>query len=394
MARIVITGLGIVSALGADRESFWNGLTCGESCFSPIDRFPTEPYGARWAASIREFTPFQTPKAKQPWTNDRASQFALLAARQALADAAIEIDETNRDAIGVVLGSTLACLDFVRALDRQSANPKGIDPLLFPDSAPSAPSCRISLQLGPQCFNSILSNGASSGLDAIGYASLAIQLGRAKIVLAGGVEELTRETFIYYAAMGDLADGAACRPFGRDRSGALLGEGCAILVLEEFEHARARHAPILAEVAGYGTSCWPGDGSRTARPSAEGTRAAIDSALDAASLSPKEVECIFAHANGSIAGDAVESKAIDSIYGASDAGASDAPPVVAIKSVLGEMTSASGAMAAAACALALNRAAHRLAGQTLPRPLKNGLVNTLSTTPGCGTSSSLVLRAV
>jgi 3-oxoacyl-(acyl-carrier-protein) synthase len=233
MARIVITGLGVVSSVGCNPQDFWNALNRGSSCFSDIEGFSTEPYGPHRAATVREFIPFQPPKAKQPWTRDRAIQFALVAARQALADAGITVEEANRSQIGVVLGSTHACLDLLRELDGQSANPKGIDPMLFPDSAPSAPSCRISLQLGPASFNFILSNGASSGLDALHYGALAIQLGRASIVLAGGVEELTRETFIYYAAMGDLAGKGPCLPFGRRRTGTLLGEGSAVLVLEE-----------------------------------------------------------------------------------------------------------------------------------------------------------------
>jgi 3-oxoacyl-[acyl-carrier-protein] synthase II len=404
MARIVITGLGIVSPVGNNTQDFWNAFNLGSSCFSEIDGFSTDPYGAHRAATVREFTPLQPPKSKQPWTRDRAIQFALVAARQALADAEIKVEEANQSQIGVVLGSTLACLDLIRELDTYSANPKGIDPLLFPDSAPSAPSCRMSIQLGPSGFNFILSNGASSGLDAIHYGALAIQLGRANIVLAGGVEELTRETFIYYAAMGDLAGKAPCLPFGRHRAGSLLGEGSAILVLEELEHARSRNAPILAEIAGYGTCSWSDGESADARPCAAGEQAAMQGALDEADLEPAELGCIFANANGSVCGDATEVQAITSLYGASPP-----PATVALKSLVGELNSASGALQAGACALALKHkvvppvvvpdevdplCALSRRAEPVSQAFESGLINAFSRTPGCSTSSSLVLRAV
>lgn len=405
MARIVITGLGIVSALGCEEEDFWGALNRGESRFSNIGGFSTEPYGIHRAATIREFTPFQPAKAKQPWTRDRAIQFALVAARKALANAGITVEDATRSQIGVVMGSTLACQDLLRELDSQSGNPKGIDPLLFPDSAPSAPSCRTSIHLGIDGFNFILSNGVSSGLDALHYGSLAIELGRSNIVLAGGVEELTRDTFVYYAAMGGLAGEKECLPFSPHRNGMLLGEGSAVLVLEELEHAQARKASILAEISGYGTCNWPQDESMDARPSAEGEHAAMCAALDDAGLNPEELGCIFASANGSLAGDATEAQAIASLY----SGPATAPTVV-IKSLLGEMNSASGAVQAAACALALKHGyvPHALssdevdplctlptsARQPPPQGLQSGLINAFSTTPGCSTASSLLLRAI
>ena len=407
MLRVAITSIGIVSPLGLELEKFWLAVGGGESEFSAIERFSTAPYGVYRAAGIGEFVPFQPPKAKQPWTNTRATQFALMAARKAIDNSGIVFDETVRHETGVALGSTIACQDLVRELDVQgiAGNPKTIDPLLFPDASPSAPSCRISLQLGVDCFNTIVSNGACSGLDAIRHGALAIQLGRARMALAGGVEELTRETFVYYAAMGDLAGGedSLCRPFDKRRSGALLGEGAVVLLLEEYEHARARNARIIAEICGYGACYWPPAGAKGAS-SGDGPHFAMRQALADAGIDRGDVDVIFANASGSVAGDAREYSALAELYGEAEM-----PPITAVKSSLGELNSASGAVQAAICALSLRDGlvpptlhyqeqdpacpVPSLVKRPVKRRLEVGLVNAFSTTPGSGACSSLVLRA-
>lgn len=360
MQKVVITGIGVMSALGNCRECFWNSLLNGPAPFRKVTRFETAPLSELYAAEVMDFEPAVPVNPKHVWTGARSIQFAIATARQALADAGIVVDDANRSDIGVVFGSTQSCLDLAVKLDVDGIlrGPRTVSPLLFPHVNPSAPSCRVSLQLGLQAFNTILSNGPTSGLDAIHYAANAIREGHASVVLAGGLEELTRMTFLYHQSMERLAS----HPFGAE--GIILGEGCAVLVLEEECHARSRGANILAEVSGYGSY-------------SDAPEFAMLTALDAAGLRPEEVDVVFASANGDARGDRVEADALQrTIPGA---------PVATPKSRLGETHSAAGALHAAACVLAMNRG--------VPGAIRAALINCFSTSRSTQIGSSLVLKA-
>jgi 3-oxoacyl-(acyl-carrier-protein) synthase len=385
MGQIVITGIGIVSALGTSRQRFWKGWLRGASPFREVTRFDSAPLARLYAAEVVEFEPPVPVKAKQPWTANRSTQFAVAAAREALEDAGLEPNGSNRSDIGVVLGSGLTCLDLEIKLDQDAVQrgPRTVDPMLFADGSPSAPSCRVSLQLGLNAFNAVLANGPTSGLDAIAYAAGVIREGLAPVVLAGGVEELTRATFLFHESMERLAqEPVSCPPFSG--KGVLLGEGCAVLVLEDEEYARRRGAPILAKVAGYGTCFWPEDPASD--QAWQAPAAAIRNALDSADVLPNEIDCVFASANGDPDGDRREARALRQV--------APAAPVSPVKAAQGEAHSAAGALQTAACVLAMKeQAVPGLLGRPKAGPVRVGLINSFSTSTSTQASSSLVLKA-
>lgn len=370
MSKVVITGIGLVSAFGNCRECFWTGMSRDAAPFHAITRFAIDPMDQLYAAEVSNFDTPIPVKQTQLWTSTRSIQFAVGAVERALEDAGIVLDDSNRSEIGVVFGSTQSCLDIAVKLDVDSITrgPRTVNPMLFPHANPSAPSCRVSLHFGLKAFNAILSNGSTSGLDAIHYAVTAIRDGLAPVVLTGGVEELTRMTFLFHHAMEDLTPG-----------GVVLGEGCGALVLEDERHARDRGANILAEVAGYGSSFWPDDASR-----AEAAEFAMRNALNSANLAPEEIDVVFASANGAVEGDRMEQRALDRIL--------TGAVVVRPKARLGETHSAAGTLHSAACVEAMNRGALPVSPAT-PFTLRAGLINCFSTSLGTQINSSLVLRS-
>lgn len=386
MSKVVITGIGVVSALGNCKECFWKAMANGLAPFRRITRFETDPLTELYAAEVVDFETAVPVKPKQAWTSNRSIQFAISAAQQALADAGIVLDETARTNIGVVFGSTQSCLDLAVKLDVDglTQGPRTVNPMLFPHVNPSAPSCRVSLHFGLQAFNTILCNGPTSGLDAIHYAADAIRNGFAPVVLAGGVEELTRMTFLFHQAMEGLA------PFASDFApmagqGIVLGEGCAVLVLEDEEHARNRGANVLAEVTGYGSCFWPGESHAQNR--GEAPEFAMRNAIQAAGLQPQEVDVVFASANGDAWGDRVEAGALQRT--------APGAAVVAPKAWLGETHSAAGALHCAACVLAMDQGAipaNITLGSAQPASIRAALINCFSTSRGTQTNSSLILK--
>jgi 3-oxoacyl-[acyl-carrier-protein] synthase II len=384
MGKVVITGIGIVSALGTSRQGFWEAWLGGASTFRQVTRFESAPLARLYAAEVVDFTPPFPFKVKQPWTGVRSIQFAMAAAAEALADAGLELNDANCSCIGVVFGSSLSCLDLEMKVDQGSVQhgPRTVDPMMFPDGSPGSPSCRVSLQLGLRALNATLANGPTSGLDAISYAAGAIREGLAPVVLAGGLEELTRTTFLFHESMERLAEEpVSCPPFSG--KGVVLGEGCAVLVLEDEEHARDRRAPVLAEVGGYGTCLWPED-IRSDR-AWHAPAAAIRYALAGADITPDEIDCVFASANGDPDGDRREARALHEV-------GSEAP-VIPVKAALGETHSASGALQAAVCVLAMReQTIPGLQETASPRPVRVGLINSFSTSTSTQNCSSLVLK--
>jgi 3-oxoacyl-[acyl-carrier-protein] synthase II len=351
--RVVITGIGVVSPMGIGAEAFWDGLSRGVSGIDDISRFDTMSFRSKRAAIVQDFECGKMLGRKECWSGSRSVSFALAAAKSALDHAGIEITSENQSSIGVSLGTTLACLNLMAKLDQQALRegPRTTDPALFPDTGVSAPACRISIMFGMRAFNVTLSNGATSGLDAIHYGVDAVRKGYAHTVLAGGMEEICKESFIGVYAQGLLSPGEIgeeemCRPFDRRRSGTILGEGCAIVVLEDLEHARARGAHIWAEVIGYGTAFDP-----TASLSDGGGEAgcrAMRLALKDSAVMPDQVDLVFSNANSGRIGDIAESDALRCVFGQSSN-----LFVTATKSMLGESYSASGALQIAACAMAM-----------------------------------------
>jgi 3-oxoacyl-[acyl-carrier-protein] synthase II len=355
--RVMITGIGVVSPVGVGADAFWSSLILGTSGIAPATLFSTTQWPSHCVAEVKDADKL-LPAARK-WAFARSITLAVSAARLALSDAGIEICDKTGDETGVVYGATLGCLKLLAHFDQQSLRegPRLCDPMAFPDTGVSAPSCRVSIELGLRAFNTTLSNGQTSGLDAIAYAASFIRNGRASTVLAGGVEELCEETFFGHHRLGLLAtpcNGTAefCRPFDRGRNGLVLGEGSAVLVLEDYEHARSRGAKMLAEFRGYGSAFHP-DGF-DARGN-DATRA-IEQALRHATIAKSDIGAIFANANSGRAADRMESVVLAKVF------QDGQPAITAIKSMVGESYSAAGAMQAAASVLSLT---HRMVPPTI-----------------------------
>jgi 3-oxoacyl-[acyl-carrier-protein] synthase II len=397
----------VCSPVGVGAAEYWSSLAAGKSGFAPLSAFEASGFGSQLAAEVKDLSSVTLPGRKDLWAVSRSITIGVAAAKLALEDAQIVVDENNRAGIGVVYGTTLACLKLLARFDQQSIRegPRYADPLMFPDTGVSAPACRVSIHLGMHAFNATLSNGQTSSLDAIRYGMNFIRMGRAHTVLAGGVEEFCFETYIGQYRRGALsgsrkAQPEMCRPFDRRRNGMVMGEGGAVLVLEDYEHALSRGARILAEVRGYGTSFDPA--ARGAfNPEAEGATAAMAMALDEAGLQPDDLDLILANANASRPGDRMEAKAVGRIFGTKPNAA-----VTAIKSMLGESYSAAGALQAAAAVLAMQHGlvpptinheepdpeceVGSLVTRTCERKIATAMINSF----GCaGTNASLVLAA-
>jgi 3-oxoacyl-[acyl-carrier-protein] synthase II len=347
MLRVVITGIGTATPAGLTNRDFWQALTEKRSAIDAVSLFDTSSFPCHLAAEVKSLDSNSFPGRKSLWKISRSIALGFAAANSALEDAGLDVTPGKHTEIGVVYGTTLGGLSPLLQLDRQAlaCGPRGTDPMLFPSAGASAPSCQISITLGMQAFNTTLSNGQTSGLDAIQYAAQFIRLGRAETVLAGGVEEVSLDTFRACCRSRLLAGSRAgtleeMRPFDATRNGFVIGEGAAGLVLESLEHALARNARIYGEFTGYGFSFGP---SRETRLNAAVT--AMNNALFRAGLSHSHIGAVFASANGSMAGDRLEGQALHA--------AMPDCPATSIKPVVGESYSAAGAIQSAAALLAL-----------------------------------------
>lgn len=347
MSRVVITGIGTATPPGLSNEDLWQALTEKRSAVGVVSLFDSSPFQCRSAAEVKDLDSVSFLGRKSPWKISRSIALAFAAANSALEDAGIDAGRGRHPEIGVVYGTTLGGLSPLLKLDRQALaeGPRAADPTQFPSAGASAPGCQISITMGMQAFNTTLSNGQTSGLDALRYAAQFIRLGRAETVLAGAVEELSLDTF-RACLNGRLLAGSRAGatdemlPFDARRSGFVLGEGAAALVVESLEHALSRNARIWAELTGYGFSFAPSPKTRL-----DAAITSIESALQRAGLRSSDVGAVFANANGSVAGDRIEGLALKAVL--------PGCPVTSIKPVVGESYSAAGAIQSAAALLSL-----------------------------------------
>jgi nodulation protein E len=351
--RVAITGLGAISSAGVGVPALWNGLLGGRGTFRRIERFDPANLTIQIAAEVAEFTPPSLP-GSQIELLDRFSQFALVAADEALQHAGLTIDEANRDRIGVSMGSGFG--GCVTQDDRyQSIYGKGaarVHPFSIPRMMHSAAASHLSMTRGLRGPTLCFTTACAAAAHAIGEAGEIIRSGRADVMLAGGSEApITFGVMKCWEAMRVLAPAngdatRACRPFSRDRSGLVLAEGAGILVLESWEHARARGALILAELAGYGATA---DAGHITQPGLDAPARAITLALEQAGLRPERVSYVNAHGTGTKLNDSAETEIIKRAFGA------HAPKlaVSSTKSVHGHAIGASAALELIACVLAV-----------------------------------------
>lgn len=323
MRRVVVTGLGMVSPLGLDVESSWKALLAGECGIGPITEFDASEFGCRIAGEVKNFDPAAGGlQAKEARRYDRYVQFAAAAATEALKDAGLDFVGNNEagDRAGCIIGSGIGgletiCVNYKAMLER---GPRRISPFMIPGCIINMASGLVGIMKNLRGPNLATVTACATGLHAIGEAAWMIRRGDADVMLAGGTEGTVCEVGIGgFDSMHALSrrndDPAhASRPFDVDRDGFVMGEGCGLLVLEDYDHAVARGAKIYCELAGYGLS---GDAYHITTPATDGPVRSMKMALNHAGLKPEDIDYLNAHGTSTSVGDINESRAVRELFG-------------------------------------------------------------------------------
>jgi 3-oxoacyl-[acyl-carrier-protein] synthase II len=363
--RVAVTGVGAVSPIGLDIPSLWDSLMNGRSGIDYITAFDAKDFTTRFAAEVKGFDPTIYVSRKQVRHMDRFTQFAVAASMQAVESAKFKVDSEHAGDVGVIIGNSVCGLLSVFEQYRVllESGPKKISPALAPTMTGDAAAVQISLLMGAKGVNYAPSSACASGTDAIGQAYEMIYEGRARAMIAGGTEvpvmPLIIAAFNAIRALSTRNDDpkGACRPFDLGRDGFVMGEGGAVLLLEEMESALERGAPILAELVAYGCSS---DAFHLIQPKPDGEGAvrAVNMALSRSGVSPDEIDYIHAHGTATLLNDRVETNVIKKILGER----AKQIPVSATKSMTGHLLGASGSLGAVITVLAMK---HGMAPPTI-----------------------------
>lgn len=354
--RVVVTGVGAVTPVGIGVAETWQAILQGRSGAAPITAFDPEGFDARFACEVHGFDSDQYMDRRLAKHLDRFAQFALAAAKMAMQDSGLEITETLAPDVGVVIGSGIGG---VTTWEKQHTvllekGPNRVSPYMIPMMISDMAAGAVSIELGARGPNMAVVTACASSGNAIGEAAEMVRRGSAKAVITGGSEAaVTPLSIAAFASMKALSfrndDPAhASRPFDFTRDGFVMGEGAGVLVLEEYDFARARGARIYGEVLGYGAT---GDAYHITAPdpSGRGAIAAMERALQQAGLSPEQIGYINAHGTSTPANDKTETAAVKAVFGAAAAGI----PMSSTKSMTGHMLGAAGAIELILCLLAI-----------------------------------------
>jgi 3-oxoacyl-[acyl-carrier-protein] synthase II len=356
MSRALITGLGAVTPFGTGVPALWNGLLSGRSAVRAIQQFDTTNLTVRIAGEVPDFQPADHMDPKSARRMDRFAQFAVAAAREAVADAGLNLANCNQDRVAVVVNNGAGGLPtFESAVKtRVTRGPRAVSPLTIPLYCPNMAASHISIQLG--LTGPVLTGvgACAAGVMAITEGVEVIRRGEADVVIAGATEALLSPTIIAgFAATGALSTRnddptGACRPFSIDRDGTVLAEGACVMVIESERHAAARGATVIAEAAGGATTT---DAFHLTAPDPTGRQSAraMTLALERSGLMPHDVDLVVAHGTGSELGDLAETAAIHRAFGAYARNVQ----ISSTKSIAGHLVGAAGALSAVACALAI-----------------------------------------
>jgi 3-oxoacyl-[acyl-carrier-protein] synthase II len=347
--RVVVTGVGLITSVGIGREQFWKAILAGNSGVSPVSAFDTSDYPVHLGAEIRSFEAEGFVFNSVSRNIDRASQFAIAAARLAVADASLPLPNPEADDIGIVAGTTSGEPRVIeRFNDRYVAGEVDkIDSDFISTYPCNVLAAHVACELGLGGEVVTIPTACAAGNHAIAYAFDAVCSGRAQVMLAGGADSFSRITYTGFARLGAIAP-ELCQPFDLHRKGMIPGEGAAFLVLERLEHAEKRSAHVYAEVAGYGLSC-DAHHMTAAHPLAQGGVRAMEIALKSAGLDPGQVDYISAHGTGTPTNDRLETIGIKRVFGDH----ARRIPISSIKSMLGHTMGAASAIEAVACVLAI-----------------------------------------
>ncbi|MCI9645936.1 MAG: beta-ketoacyl-ACP synthase II [Lachnospiraceae bacterium] len=356
MKRVVVTGMGAVTPIGLNTEEYWESLRAGKIGFGEITQFDTTDFKVKVAASVKGFQGKDYMDPKSARRMELFCQYAVAAAKEAIEQAGIRMEEEDPYRVGCAIGSGVGSL---QAMEREhkkllEKGPGRINPLLVPLMITNMAAGNVSIQYGLKGKSLNVVTACATGTHSIGEAFRTIQVGDADIMLAGGTESSITPIgiggFTALTALSSSNDPARCSiPFDKDRSGFVMGEGAGVVVLEELEHAKARGAQILAEVVGYGATS---DAYHITSPAEDGMGAAMamKNAVRDAGVSPADVEYINAHGTSTHHNDLFETRAIKQAFGEHAYNMK----INSTKSMIGHLLGAAGAVEVIACILQMN----------------------------------------
>ena len=355
---VVVTGIGLVCAVGNTAPEAWKNLVAGKSGVGPITQFDATSFPVTFAAEVKGFDALDFVDKKESRKMARFIHLALGATEEALQSAGLKIDQTNADRTGVFIGSGIGGFEII---EREHSNlinggPRKISPFFIPAAIVNMAAGQVSIKYGAKGPISATATACTTSANAIGDAARLIQHGDAEVMIAGGSEAaVTPMSVGGFAAMRALstrndAPATASRPWDKDRDGFVVGEGAGIVILEELEHAKARGAKILAELCGYGMSADAHHMTGIA-PEGEGAQRSMRAALNDAQMKPEEIDYINAHATSTPAGDGNESRAIELVF--ADHALSHKLKVSSTKSMTGHLLGGAGGLEAGITVLAM-----------------------------------------
>jgi len=355
--RVVVTGLGIVSPVGNDLKSSWDSILAGRSGASLITEFDTSEFAVKFACTVKGFDASEYIPKKDLKKMDTFIHYGVAAAAQAITDSGLEITEENAERIGVAVGSGIGGLPLIEknkdALNK--GGPRKISPFLIPGTIINMISGNISIMYGIKGPNIAPVTACTTGTHSVGLAARMIAYGDADAMLAGGAEKASSPLgmggFAASRALSRNNDNpeAASRPWDKDRDGFVLGDGAGVMMLEEYEHAKARGAKIYAEMVGFGMS---GDAYHMTSPSVGGEGAArcMVNAMKDAGVNPEQIEFVNAHGTSTPAGDVAETQALKAAFG----GHAKSLAVTSTKSMTGHLLGAAGGIEAVFSVMSLH----------------------------------------
>jgi len=354
--RVVVTGLGMVTPLGLNVKDTWEAILAGKSGVGPVELFDVSNFACKFSAVVKNFNPETYMTSKDARKMDTFIQYGMAAAIQAIGDSGLEVTDQNADRIGVTIGSGIGGLPLIEKTEEiyLQGGPRKISPFFIPGAIINMVSGQVSIRYGMKGPNIAIVTACTTGTHSIGQAARIIAYGDADVMVAGGTEMATTPLglggFAACRALSTRNDDPqrASRPWDKDRDGFVLGDGAGVIVLEEYEHAKKRNAPIYAELIGFGMSA---DAYHMTSPAPEGQGAmmAMQNTLRDANLSPEKVAYINAHATSTPAGDELEALAVKRAFG-------DHAKKLAVsstKSMTGHLLGAAGAIEAIFTILAI-----------------------------------------
>jgi len=355
--RVVVTGLGAITPIGNSVQEFFDNVMAGKCGIDFITSFNTDAYNVKLAAAVKDFNPLDYMDAKKARRMDRFSQFAVAAAIEAVADSGLDFAAENMERVGVIVGSGIGSIEGIEkeTINLRDKGPKRVNPLFIPLTITNMAAGNVAIQFGIRgsCTNVV--TACATGSHCIGEAFRSIKHGYQDIILAGGTEgAITPLSVAGFQALTALSTSQdpqrASIPFDKERNGFVIGEGAGILVLEEYEHAKARNARIYAEIVGYGSTS---DAYHITAPTPDGDGGAraMLMAMEEAGISPNELSYINAHGTSTPANDVAETLAIKKAMREY----AYKIPVSSTKSMIGHLLGAAGAVEAIACVKAIEK---------------------------------------